>query len=217
MRGTIEVYDPADPDALIVNETTDPVLEALIAREVDIDAPHEAATVPAQRPKASMGAGVAAQLGSELPAGLADPNWRRSHSPAAAWASLVETGLEADEAWDAVAYLWLANVDASRLQAAATLYAKNCAACHGETGDGRGPGAQALSAQGVGRDSAMEMTKEATAFADPRTMLGGTSEIYYAKLRRGGMGTGMPGYGAIFTPAETWTVVDYLWTFVFDD
>jgi plastocyanin/mono/diheme cytochrome c family protein len=217
MRGTIEVYDPADPDALIVNETTDPVLEALIAREVDIDAPHEAATVPAQRPKASRGAGVAAQLGSELPAGLADPNWRRSHSPAAAWASLVETGLEADEAWDAVAYLWLANVDASRLQAAATLYAKNCAACHGETGDGRGPGADALSAQGVGRDSAMEMTKEATAFADPRTMLGGTSEIYYAKLRRGGMGTGMPGYGAIFTPAETWTVVDYLWTFVFDD
>ena len=29
------------------------------------------------------------------------------------------------------------------------------------------------------------------------------------------MGTGMPSFGPIFTPEETWALVDYLWTFVF--
>jgi hypothetical protein len=47
-------------------------------------------------------------------------------------------------------------------------------------------------------------------------MLSGTSDIFYAKLRRGGMGTGMPSFGAILTPDETWSLVYYLWTFVFD-
>jgi hypothetical protein len=30
------------------------------------------------------------------------------------------------------------------------------------------------------------------------------------------MGTSMPSFGSIFTPEETWALVDYLWTFVFD-
>jgi hypothetical protein len=46
-------------------------------------------------------------------------------------------------------------------------------------------------------------------------MLGGTTELYYAKVRRGGMGTGMPSWGPIFTPDETRALVDHLWTFVF--
>ena len=62
----------------------------------------------------------------------------------------------------------------------------------------------------------MNMPQGPAAFAEPRTMLGGTSDIYYAKLRRGGMGTGMPSFGPIFTPEETWLLVDYLWTFVFE-
>ena len=61
----------------------------------------------------------------------------------------------------------------------------------------------------------MNMSKKPVAFTEPGLMLGGTSDIYYAKLRRGGMGTGMPGFGPIFTPDETWMLVDYLWTFVF--
>jgi mono/diheme cytochrome c family protein len=69
--------------------------------------------------------------------------------------------------------------------------------------------------QKKGQQDDMNMAKEPTAFSDPQLMLGGTGDIYYAKLRRGGMGTGMPGFGPIFTPAETWLLVDYLWTFVF--
>ena len=62
----------------------------------------------------------------------------------------------------------------------------------------------------------MNKAGQPAAFAEPGTMLGAAGEIYYAKLRRGAMGTGMPGFGPIFTPQGTWLLVDYLWTFVFD-
>jgi len=214
MRGTIEVYDPAHPDTLMKSDTPDLVLESLAARGVDIDAPHETRMTPKERPSAARGAGNIKRLGDRLPAGLADPAWRRTHSPAEAWKLLTEAGLSETEAWDSVAYLWLADLDAAQSQTGATLYAKNCAACHGETGNGRGPGADALAAQGIGQHSGTNMPQGPAAFAKPRTMLGGTSDIYYAKLRRGGMGTGMPSFGPIFTPEETWLLVDHLWTFV---
>jgi mono/diheme cytochrome c family protein/plastocyanin len=216
MRGTIEVYDPGDPDAIPVSDASDPILESLAARGIDIDAPREAVSVPAEPPSAVRGAALVERLGEALPAPLADPEWRRSHSPVEAWASLVKAGLSEAEAWDAVAYLWVADVDAERLQTARALYAKNCAACHGQDGTGGGPGADALAAQAAIQQGDMSMIQDPASFIDPSTMLAGASDIYYAKLRRGGMGTGMPSFGPIFTPEETWALVDYLWTFVFD-
>jgi mono/diheme cytochrome c family protein/plastocyanin len=215
MRGTIEVYDPQNPDELQVNDVTDPVLESLAARNVDIDAPHAARVVPAGQPSPVRGAALVERLEDRLPVGLANPEWRRTHSPVEASESLVETGLSEDEAWDAVAYLWLLDMEPDRLQTASTLYAKNCAACHGESGGGQGPGADALVAQSGDHQGEMSMVSEPAAFADPEAMLGGSGDVYYAKLRRGGMGTGMPSFGPILTPEETWALVDYLWTFVF--
>jgi plastocyanin/mono/diheme cytochrome c family protein len=216
MRGTIEVYDPAHPDASPAVEAADPTLASLAARGVDIDAPHPAQAVPVERPSAARGAAIVQRLSSRLPVELSDPVWRRSHSPAEAWSMLVKAGVNEAEAWDAIASLWLADVDTADLQTGATLFAKNCAACHGQSGDGRGPGADALAAQAIGQQAGMAMNQGPAAFADPNTMLGGTGDIYYAKLRRGGMGTGMPSFGPIFTPQETWLLVDYLWTFVFE-
>jgi mono/diheme cytochrome c family protein/plastocyanin len=215
MRSTIEVYDPNKPELPPLNDSSDPVIESLTTRRIDIDAPHEAAAIPARRPSAAQGQEIVAELGEAMPPELRSQAWRRSHSPVEAWTMLIEAGLSEAEAWDAVAYLWLAEVDAARLLTAASLFAKNCAACHGESGDGRGPGAEALAAQNLGQHSDMHTAGKPAVFAEPGSMLGGTSEIYYAKLRRGGMGTGMPAFGPIFTPAETWLLVDYLWTFVF--
>jgi plastocyanin/mono/diheme cytochrome c family protein len=216
MRGTIEVYDPVNPDTLIVHETEDPILEALIVGEVDIDASHEAVAVPTEMPSALRGAEVVRRLGEGLPSDLPDTAWRRGHSPVEAWSLLTGLGLDEIAAWDAVAYLWLNDLDASRLETATLLYAKNCAACHGESGDGHGPGADALDAQGLTAANVMATSGAPAAFSDARTMLGGTGEVYYAKLRRGGMGTGMPGFGPIFTIEESWALVDYLWSFVFE-
>ena len=130
--------------------------------------------------------------------------------------ALIDVGVPEIDAWDAVAHLWLADTDERQLEKAALLYAKNCAACHGENGDGQGPGADALVAQGVTQDAQLGISGAPAVFADPERMLGGTSEVYYAKLRRGGMGTGMPGFGSLFTPDETWALGNFLWTFVFD-
>jgi plastocyanin len=216
MRGTIEVYDPVNPEEMVVDRASDPVLDALMARGVDIDAVQPASAVPVGRPSASRGAAIVDTLGSALPAELADPAWGQSHSPVQAWDALVKTGVDGDDAWDVAAYLWLSELDPSQLPNAETLYAKNCAACHGEDGNGQGPGAAALSAQDMDQHGHAGTQGGPTPFSDPQAMLGRTSEILYAKLRRGGMGTGMPGFGPLFTPGETWLLVGYLWTFVFD-
>jgi hypothetical protein len=44
-------------------------------------------------------------------------------------------------------------------------------------------------------------------------MPAGTSRPYTAKIRRGGMGTGMPYWGSIFTEEEMEALVSYVWTF----
>ena len=215
MRGTIVVYDPAHPDAMIPADPPDPVIESLAARRVNIDAPHDVATVPAGPVSVERGARIVKRLGSDLPMDLAAPTWRRAHSPAEAWRRLVAAGLAADEAWDAVASLWVREVDPEKAAMAARLFAKNCAACHGESGDGRGPGGDALAALGIGPHAGFAKPTRPADLRRIRSMLGGTSELYYAKVRRGGMGTGMPSWGPIFTPDETWALVDHLWTFVF--
>ena len=215
MRGTIIVYDPAHPDAIVPTDEPDPVIESLAARRVNVDAPHDTAVVPGAPVSLERGARIVARLGRDLPADVVAPAWRRAHSPAEAWTRLVATGLASDEAWDAVASLWVGGPGEEQAAAATTLFAKNCAACHGESGNGRGPGGAALAALGIGRhDGSGKLTGPAD-FARARSMLGGTSELYYATVRRGGMGTGMPSWGPVFTPAETWALVDHLWRFAF--
>jgi len=55
--------------------------------------------------------------------------------------------------------------------------------------------------------------KSPARFHGARRRLAGTSALYTAKIRRGGMGTGMPYWGSILTEEELAAVVDYLWTF----
>lgn len=91
-----------------------------------------------------------------------------------------------------------AEVLAAPLEPAATLYAKNCAACHGDKGDGKG-------------FDAASAPVAPPSFTDAKRMAGRRSDVLYAKIRRGGMGTGMPNFGTLFTPEQTWALVDYLW------
>ena len=54
------------------------------------------------------------------------------------------------------------------------------------------------------------------AFTAAETMLGTSSDVLYGKIQRGGMGTGMPGFGPVFTREQSAQMVNYLRTFVFD-
>ena len=191
MRGVIEVRGSG---ALPVVQS-DPVIETLQREGVDIDAarkPYE--PLAGLRPSPERGATISGNL--TVPDVLYDESWRRSHTPAAAIGRLAalnpQTPLESLA--DVVASLWLSesqNADAGRL------YRQNCAACHGETGDGAGPAA--------------ELTAEVpTAFADPAAMFALRSDILYAKIRRGGMGTDMPNFGTLFTRDTTWALVSLI-------
>jgi plastocyanin/mono/diheme cytochrome c family protein len=218
MRATVEVYDSDNPTQLVSEEHLDPVIAQLAAAGIDIDAAHEAAYVPVTKPAANRGETLLDSF-SVAPE-LKNDTWRRAHSPAEAFALLrqSEPPISSRDAWDVVAFLWLKELTKERRDWAATQYARNCVACHGETGNGRGPGADVLRAQGLGKHARDHGEGPVVAaYDDPRTMLGGASNIYYAKVRRGGMGTGMPSFGPIFTEEETWRLVDYLWSFQFEN
>lgn len=201
MRGVIEVTDPANPAPIV---ESDPVIAALLADGINIDAVHETApethghaeemTVSAQR-----GASLAAAL--VIPPELHDINWRRSHTPAQGAALLATRNPDAADAdlQDAAAYLWLADASPEALAQAAMTYAKNCLACHGATGGGDG-------------FMAGQTASPPVAFADVQHMFDMRADVLYAKIRRGGMGTDMPNWGLLFTPEETWALVDYVWS-----
>jgi mono/diheme cytochrome c family protein len=53
-------------------------------------------------------------------------------------------------------------------------------------------------------------------FTDAANMLGASPAVLQGKILRGGMGTGMPYWGPIFTDDQTWALVAYLWTFQFN-
>lgn len=58
-----------------------------------------------------------------------------------------------------------------------------------------------------------ELTTRPADFTDPVAMLSANSAHLQGKIMRGGMGTGMPYWGPIFTEDQTWALVAYLRTF----
>lgn len=53
-------------------------------------------------------------------------------------------------------------------------------------------------------------------FTDSGRMLATCDVLLQGKLLRGGMGTGMPELGSLYTDEELWAMVAYLRTFLFD-
>lgn len=205
MRGTIQVIDPANP-GFVPQAQPDPIIEALIAEGVDIDAQHGAGSGHGDAPALVIERPLSAQRGAALlgsvtiPPEVSDPAWQRSHPPAHALELLGQANGQVGQAdlLDVLAYLWTADAAPETLAVAESLYNKNCAACHGQTGGGDGPAAGTTAEKPV-------------AFADAAYLFERRSDVLYAKIRRGGMGTDMPNFGTLFTPEETWALVEYLW------
>jgi cytochrome c oxidase subunit 2 len=209
MRGTIEVSGAGEA------QPAEPPLYVTLG--LDIDAVHDAAVIPAQRPSASRGTGL---LGM-IPADYRSLVYYQAHSPADAWQALrAETSLselEDGQLWDGVAALWLAQTSAQTLEQASQLYSANCAACHGESGQGDGVFAHPAEAGETQSHAETMGLKQPPDFTDPAPMLGASPAVLHGKIVRGGMGTGMPYWGPIFTDEQIWALVSYLWTFQFDD
>jgi mono/diheme cytochrome c family protein len=207
MRGTIEVTG-ATPETI---PTTPPLYVAL---NLDLDALHPSDVVPLQKPSAMRGAALGVKIDR---AGEID----RTQSPAQVWAQFrsaaITQGLSDDQVWDLIAGQWRSNTTPERLAEGKQLYAQNCAACHGEAGKGDGVIAPSLKKAAM---SGMPMSGHETVapidFTDTKNMLGASDALLVGKIIRGGMGTGMPYWGPIFTAEQIQAVVDYLWTFQFD-
>ena len=62
-----------------------------------------------------------------------------------------------------------------------------------------------------------EMPAGPAALTDAGQMLSASDALLQGKLLRGGMGTGMPEFGSLYTDAEMWDMVAYLRTFLFQN
>jgi cytochrome c oxidase subunit 2 len=214
MRGTIVVEGEGD---LLEQEVVSSPLYVMLG--MDLDAPHEVPVRLLQQPSAKRGR----MLGVSLPAEFQDRAYVLRHSPYDAWKALRQlsenTWLADDQVWDLVALAWEEQTDARRLVVGEQLYAQNCAACHGA--DGRGDGVFAVrpednpltNSPSGGLDQELVSPPD---FTDPGFLLGAAPAVLQGKILRGGMGTGMPSWGLIFTEEQTWALVEYLWTFQFE-
>ena len=209
MRGTIEVAGASDS-----TEASSPPL--YVSLGLDIDAPHDAPVVPSSQPSAINGQQLAANLQIDR-----STDYYLTHSPYQVFDGLSNTSLTEAQRWDAVASIWESNTKSESLTNGQQLYAQNCAACHGENGSGDGVFADDLAAAGESSTQTMAgadgMTMQTPVdFTNPTSMLGASPALLQGKILRGGMGTGMPMWGSIFTEEQIWDLIAYLYSLQFE-
>jgi len=222
MRGTIEVSG-LEPG---VGTDTGPAsgngnVPLYVTLGLDIDSPHESPVIPGIRPSAKSGERRAAHLSESK---FFSPDYYRAHSPYQTWQDLRNTpslsNLDDQEIWNFVAFIWRSNTTPADIVAGGKLFSQNCAACHGGKGAGNGIFAEELAAAGKVATETMtgaeNMRRQTPAnFTDAKRMLGASPALLQGKILRGGMGTGMPSWGPIFTQKQTWDLIAFLYSFQF--
>jgi mono/diheme cytochrome c family protein len=209
MRGTIEVSGPGGP-------TSTPPPQALFLKlGIDVDKVSPAEVTPAAPPSSAQGA----QFRGVLPAYATALDTYQTSSPAQLWQRLRAdpslASMSDADVWDAVAFAWQSQTTSEKLAAAQSLYSTNCAACHGETGKGDGVMVNGLPVVDYQNPQSMaEQRVRPPDFTELKNLLGVSPALLEGKMIRGGMGTGMPYWGPIFTQEQMDELVSYIYTFV---
>ncbi len=200
MRGTIEVRNPDGSLPMSAGEPAPYIelgieLDAWLAHGDGHDAHQTSAVVtPAAPPSAEQGA----SLTLEPPAiGLADTPSAIFEALRAAYPTHSDGDL-----WGLVAYAWSLQASDWALAQGKALYGRDCAACHGLAG--RGDGVMARDLPEAPHD-----------WTDPVYLMSASDALLHGKIVRGGMGTGMPGWGEVYTDDQVWALVAYLRGFGF--
>ncbi len=208
MRGTIEIVDPTGRD--VPAARPQPPFKEL---GTDLDARRAVEQVPDGRPSAAAGA----TLQVALPPALSDPDRLRALAPAEAFAALRRestlASLSDDDLWSLVALAWQKTATQTALSRGAHLYRRDCAACHGEAGRGDGPAGRQLPGKAL---LDPQLKRGPADFTDARLMLAASDALLRGKVLRGGMGTGMPEWGSLYTEDDLSAVVAYLRQFTFE-
>ncbi len=208
MRGVIEVVGA---DGVVpVSDSEVPLYQRL---GQDLDARRSVTgTLPDARPSAGSGSALGAGLSPEL----ADNAQRRAAAPADAFAELRADPANArssdDQLWDVVAWAWMKDVRPETLAAAQEAYRRDCAACHGPEGKGDGPAGKNL--PGLSQVD-VSQPRGPVDFTDGGRMLAVSDAVLQGKILRGGMGTGMPEFGSLYTDDQLWALVAYVRGFIF--
>lgn len=210
MRGTIQVSSDG-------GQVSKPAEQPLYVKlGLDIDAPHKARIFPATVP----GMGDIPQ-GVVLKPRYLTGEFFRARSPERVFTDLRADGdyaaLPEAAIWELVAQIWNENTTPDKLERGELLYRQNCAACHGESGRGDGVFAGEVAARFSQKMPGMDHDYGAPAdFTNAEKMFGASPALLQGKIVRGGMGTGMPYWGPIFTDDQTWDLVSYLYTFTME-
>jgi mono/diheme cytochrome c family protein len=132
--------------------------------------------------------------------------------------------------WDVVAWIWQSQTTPQETAVGQVLFAENCAACHGETGQGNGVMMRGLPARTtVSSETGTQIAASPTQmsgmgpgltrppdFTNPEQLLGASPTLLVGKMIRGGMGTGMPYWGPIFTDKQLEAIISYLYSFAWN-
>jgi len=216
MRGVIEVTDPKSVTTRL--PTAEPPLFQKLGFDID--------AMPVLDPQAERSLGKLTGLPSaergaalhvELPAELRQRDWLRTHTPAEAFSLLRNDSTYNDlldaQIWDVVALAWHSATTDATIARGARLFTRDCVACHGEQGRGDGPAGRAL----PGLQKMMPEAKRGPAdFTNLRRLMGLSDAHLQGKLLRGGMGTGMPEFGSLYTADEQWAVIAFVRGFARD-
>lgn len=224
MRGVIEVTD------LKSGTTRLPLAEPPLFQKLGFDI--DAMPVLDSQAERSLGQltglpsaerGAALHVG--LPAELRQRDWLRTHTPAEAFSLLRNNSAYRDlldaQIWDVVAFAWRSAATDATLARGAQLYTRDCVACHGEQGRGDGPagrdlpGLEAVQQSNTMTDTlafhtSTSMKRGPADFTNLRRMMGLSDAHLQGKLLRGGMGTGMPEFGSLYTDDEQWAVIAFV-------
>jgi len=217
MRGTIEVTGAStSPEPVSQPALSEVEVPLYVSLNLDIDAPHNAPVMPIVQPSATSGERLAMNNSTSL-----SHDDYLTKSPFEIFNSLQSTSLTDEQRWDIVAYLWQSNTTPKALANGEKLYTQNCAACHGENGAGDGVFADDLAEAGEesmqSMSGAMDMVMQTPVdFTNPTRMLGASPALLQGKILRGGMGTGMPMWGAIFSEEQIWDLIAYIYSFQFE-
>jgi mono/diheme cytochrome c family protein/plastocyanin len=199
MTGILFVEDPTG-SLPTPTEAPPPLFQQL---GLDLDQREELPALRRMRPSAASGAALGI---APRPASLGEIDMTTTR-PIEVWRVLradpAARGLSDESVWDLVAASWIEGLDPMRVQAGETIYQRKCAACHGPTGAGDGIMARHFD------------DPQVADFTDLARMATANSAILQGKILRGGMGTGMPYWGAILTEEETWAATEYVWWLAF--
>ncbi len=219
MRGIIEVVDPEHPVASAMD--VDPPQTDWVATGLDIDADHPGEFAPFTQPDAANGDALWQAVSPQPVADAMATGDPRLLSPSDAYALLASgplgapqaAGLSPAERWDVVAHYWHSRTSPEARATGKRLFERDCTGCHGLSGQGDGPGAEAI--RSAAEEDPDGMAKAPVDFTDLAAQAGASDMHYYGKLVRGGMGTSMPYWATIFTEDELWALIAHLRSFAF--